>query len=228
MKVGTENKRQLYIAGVVGFFALLAIYPLYNEIFGGPAPTTVAPPPVIKDATPGNAVRTTTAANAGPSSKAVSAPPGFIVGGEKVAQRVGAGGGQLDPTLHMESMQVTESLVYTGLGRNIFAAGASAPVELAKVVKPIAPPRPVVQAPLMAQGPLPPPPPPPINLKFFGTATSASGVRRAFLLNGDDVFLASTGDIVQRRYRVVAISANSIQVEDIPNSNKQSLPMQPN
>jgi hypothetical protein len=32
--------------------------------------------------------------------------------------------------------------------------------------------------------------------------------------------------VVARRYRVVGISANSIQVEDIPNTNKQNLPLQ--
>ena len=50
-----------------------------------------------------------------------------------------------------------------------------------------------------------PPPPPPIDLKFFGTATAADGRRRAFLLHGEDVFLASDGDIVQRRYKVISI-----------------------
>jgi hypothetical protein len=66
-----------------------------------------------------------------------------------------------------------------------------------------------------------------VPYKFFGTVTSASGARRAFLLStsGDDVVVASAGDIVQRRYRVVSIEANSILIEDIPNTNKQSLPL---
>jgi hypothetical protein len=69
-----------------------------------------------------------------------------------------------------------------------------------------------------------PPPKPPINLKFFGTATQ-DGKKRALLLSGDDVFLAAPGDIVQRRYRIVSIAANSITVEDVPNSNSQNLPL---
>ncbi len=86
------------------------------------------------------------------------------------------------------------------------------------------------------RGPVVPPPPPraplvagpaPINLKFFGTATSLSGTRRAFLLIGDDVVLASVGDVVQRRYRIISIAANSILVEDIPNTNRQTLPLVP-
>ncbi len=226
MKVGTENKRQTQIAVVAGVLALGALYPLYNELFGGPSAPATPLPPVIRDATPGVAGGTVRA-GAASTAKGVTAPPGFVVGGEKAAQKVGVGGAQLDPTLHMEAMLVTEGLVYSGSGRNIFAAG-SVPQETVKVEVAKAPARPLVQIAQAPSGPPPVPPPPPINLKFFGTTTTAAGVRRAFLLNGDDVFLASTGDVVQRRYRVVSISANSIQVEDIPNTNKQSLPLQPN
>jgi len=126
----------------------------------------------------------------------------------------------------MEAMLRTEALEYSGTGRNIFAAGpaeAPPPVKMEQVKFP-------VRGPAV---PLPPPPqqgnivnaPPPINLKFFGTATSTNGTRRAFLLHGDDVILAGIGDVVERRYRIVSITANSILVEDIPNTNKQTLPL---
>jgi hypothetical protein len=75
-------------------------------------------------------------------------------------------------------------------------------------------------------GPTGPAAPPPIDLKFFGMATSTDGRRQAFLLHGDDVFLASKGDIVQRKYRVIDIGPNSIQVEDLSNNNRQTLPLQ--
>ena len=200
MRLGKEDKKKLILAGVLGFFALFAIYYLYDTLFGGTT-STAPPPPVI-----------------------VSAP----APGGKAAEKIATTSGQLDPTLHMEAMQVTESLVYSGSGRNIFAAGPPPAPPVQKVVAPIAPPRP--NLPVIAQGPPPPPPtcPPvcaPINLKFFGTSTSASGVRRAFLLQGDDVFLAAAGDVVQRRYRVVSVAANSIVIEDMPNTNKQTLPL---
>jgi hypothetical protein len=94
MKVGVENKKQMYIAGGLGFVALLALYPLYNELFGGPSTPATAPPPVIRDATPGGPVKIV-AGGSGTGAKGVSAPPGFVVGGAKAAQRVGSGGGQL-------------------------------------------------------------------------------------------------------------------------------------
>ena len=136
------------------------------------------------------------------------------------AKSVGTTSAQLDPTLKMGPMLVTERLVYSGSGRNIFSA-ASVPVE---IPNPIAPVRPKVVAPVYTPPPGPPPPPP-IDLKFFGTATAANGRRQAFLLHGQDVFLASDGDIVQRRYRVISVAANSIVVEDLPNNNRQTLPL---
>jgi len=124
--------------------------------------------------------------------------------------------------LQMGPMLVTEGLVYTGNGRNIFSANSVAVMVIPKMIAPARPQGPVVPQPVVQQGP---PPPPPIDLTFFGTVTSAAGKRRAFLLRGEDVFLASEGDVVQRRYKVGAVSANSVVVEDMTNNNKQSLPL---
>jgi len=135
----------------------------------------------------------------------------------------------LDPTLHMEAMLVTESLEYSGSGRNIFSA-SSAPV--VTIPNPITAARPkpglapvVVPCPPNCPPPPPPPPPPPIDLKFFGVETTADGTRQAFLLHDDSVFLASAGDVVLRRYRVVSIEAKSIRVEDMQYKNTQTLPL---
>ena len=137
------------------------------------------------------------------------------------AKSVGTTAASLDPTLKMGPMLVTESLVYSGSGRNIFSATA-APVD---IPKPIAPARPTKAAVPVFTPPPGPPPPPPIDLKFFGTETSQDGRTRAFLLNGEDVFLASPGDIVKRRYKVDSIKANAIVVEDLTDNNKQTLPL---
>jgi hypothetical protein len=140
---------------------------------------------------------------------------------------VGTTSAALDPTLHMDAMLVTESVVYDGTGRNIFSA-VSAPV--VAIPKPITAARPNAIAhieppkPPVAQSC--PPQCPPIDLKFCGYFESPStGQRRAILLHGDDQFLAYAGDIVMRRYHVTSISARSIEVEDMQNNNKQTLPL---
>lgn len=214
MKAGTEDKKKLMMAGVGGFCAIGALVYMYLSIFGGPStPPPVQGPPVITEAS--TSLPTAAPAGGVPAMAPMAAGPG--------AKKVATGVGQLDPTLHMEGMEATESLLYSGNGRNIFAPGPTPEQLLAAAPKPIAPARPGVTASAMPVN-LGPPPKPPILLKFFGTATQ-NGTRRALLLAGDDVFLASAGDIVQRRYRIVSIAANSIMVEDVPNSNSQSLPL---
>ncbi|MDW5264974.1 MULTISPECIES: hypothetical protein [Acidobacteriaceae] len=193
MKMGAEDKKKLRILVIVGVFALAAIVYMYTQLSTPDAARPVTTTVTVPVRTPARA-------------------------GE--AKNVGTAATHLDPTLHMKAMLVTESLVYSGSGRNIFSVN-SAPVVV--IPKAIASARP--RGPVGPVGPLGPPPPPPIDLKFFGTATSAKGVRRAFLLHGEDVFLASPGDIVQRRYKVGTISANSIVVEDLTDNNTQTLPL---
>lgn len=117
----------------------------------------------------------------------------------------------------------TESLVYSGSGRNIFSMTYTAPVEIPKNVPSARPGAAAAAA--VPMGPPPPPPPPPINLKYFGTAVRANGQRQAFLLQGEDVYLASVGDIVARKYRIVTISPTTIQVQDLVYNDTQSLPL---
>lgn len=207
---GKQQQNQIMLWSVLGVFVAACLIYLYSQ-FATPS----APPPVAPVATAPAA-----AAPAVKSGAVLSIPAGNVAGA--AAKNLGTTSAQLDPTLRMDAMLVTESLVYSGNGRNIFSA-SSAPVD---IPKPIAPVRKVpVGPPPPPPGPPPPPPPPPIDLKFFGTATGANGSRRAFLLHGDDVYLASDGDIVQRRYKVISISVGSILVEDLSNNNRQTLPL---
>jgi hypothetical protein len=195
--------------GLIAAFVLVAAVVLYYDFRDDTPPRPVAPAVVSAP------VKVAPAAKTG---AAVAVPPGRSAGA--AAKNLGTTSAQLDPTLRMEAMLVTESLAYSGNGRNIFSAN-SMPVDIPKPI-----------ASVRKAGPPPPPPPPPgppppppIDLKFFGTTTGADGRRDAFLLHGDDVFLASDGDIVQRKYKVISISANSILVEDMANNNRQTLPL---
>jgi hypothetical protein len=219
MKPGAENRKKTVIAGALGMVALICVVFVYNTLFGGsstPAPTA---PPVITSA-PANKAIASSSGNAEGSSTLAANAPGVA------AVKMATTSSSLDPTLDETAMLRTESLVYSGTGRNIFSATYTPPP--AEIKKPIVSVRP---GPIVAPPPPPPsgpPPPPPINLKFFGTAKRGNGKVQAFLLQGEDVYLAAEGDIVARKYKIVSISNASVRVTDLQNNNTQTLPLQMN
>lgn len=123
----------------------------------------------------------------------------------------------LDPTLRYEWLRASEDVKYEGTGRNIFQAQIDIP-------QPI---KPVVRENTAPQPPPGPPPPPPITLKFFGFANKPGEPRKVFLSEGDDVFIAGEGEIVDRRYKILRITPNSVEVEDVLNNNRQSIQLTP-
>lgn len=127
---------------------------------------------------------------------------------------------RLDPTLDLARLSVSEDIKYAGNGRNIFVAGSVAQIEK---------PKPGFVTDKAADAaihqPPPVPPPPPINLKFFGFANQPGETKKVFLSQGEDIFIAAEGDIVDRRYRVLHISTTTVDVEDVLNNHRQSLPL---
>jgi hypothetical protein len=216
--MGAADKDKIIRFGVIGGAVLAVVIYGYLQLR-----TPDVPPPMAAPV-----VTSAPAANAKPRTTSISGPtvPTSAVPKAADAAKVGTTASQYDPSLKMEAMLVTESLVYTGSGRNIFSAN-SAPL-LAAIPQPVAPVRPAGPMAPVAPQTYVAPPPAPIDLKFFGTETLANGTRQAFLLHGDDVFLAAPGSIVQRRYKIGVIAANSVEVEDMTNNNKQSLPLQKN
>jgi hypothetical protein len=199
MKAGTEDKKKLIAAGTFGLCAVL--YLGYTFLGGsGDAPST--PPPAATQTSP--AVSTNAVSPAARATARVTPS-------------------RLDPTLHPEGMLLTESLVYAGKGRNIFAPPGTSTesTKQAAIPKPIASPRFVPQTPVNTG----PPPPPPINLRYFGNATRKDGIRQAFLLQGEDVFIAGKGDIVSRRYKIGEVTARDVEVTDLTDNNTQRLPL---
>jgi hypothetical protein len=203
LKVGTEDKKKVYLASGLGLVMLILLGRFLWQTFG-PSPAPAAPPPTIvtapRPATP----------SSGPEETSTALP--YARQAVKVS-----GLASLDPTLHPEIMRQAESLEYTGTGRNIFSQFSAPPA----IPKPIAP----IRQAHVDTGPPPPPPPPPINLGFYGYAAEKTGQKQVFLLHGDDIFIASEGDVVDRRYRVLKIGTASVQVEDIPYHNTQTLPL---
>jgi hypothetical protein len=65
-------------------------------------------------------------------------------------------------------------------------------------------------------------------LRFYGFASKQGGKPRIFLLQGEEVYIASEGDVVARRYRVGQISPGAVMIQDMPNNNTQSIPLSQN
>lgn len=125
----------------------------------------------------------------------------------------------LDPTIRFDLLESAQGVKYAGKGRNIFRANSQP--EIPKPVTPPLNPKPGPQTPTtpVVTGP------PPINLKFFGVASRQGEAQRVFLSEGESIFVAREGDIVDSRYKVVKINPQSVEIEDLLNNNRQSIPL---
>jgi hypothetical protein len=195
VKLGVENRKQVIALAVLGALALVM---LGRALWpSSPEAVPVAAPTTSSSTAVRPGIRRTASGKVVP----VVAP-------------------RLDPTLDLTLLSQSEEIKYAGNGRNIFVAGSMAVIPTPKGNG--------TDTQVAGGGPrpLPPiPPPPPITLKFFGFANRPGETKKAFLSQGEDVFIAAEGDIVDRRYRVLHISPTTVDVEDVINNNRQSLPL---
>jgi hypothetical protein len=198
VQLGLENKKKTMWAAVLGVIAVL--YCAYQFV------------PMFLSSSPDSSAQA-----AAPVAPRVSATRPGTKG--KKQSRVDS----LDPTLRLDLLAASEQTQYEGNGRNIFVSqpdevhipvpvknGTAEGGEAAK---------PSYVTPTL-------PPPTPIPLKFFGFASKVGEQKKIFLSQGEDVWVAGEGEIINRRYKVIHISPNSVEMQDVVNSGPpQNIPL---
>ncbi len=139
----------------------------------------------------------------------------------------------VDPTLRLEELAALRGVAIEGGTRSLFELSAAPPAEVSlKDPAPIKP-KPVLVGPVAPPAPPAPPPDPkapPIPLKFYGfvNQSKGGGDKRAFFLDGEDIVIATEGDMIKKRYKIIRIGINSATVEDtqFKSNNQQTLPLE--
>ena len=126
--------------------------------------------------------------------------------------------GEYDPALELDLLAKVQGITYQGSGRNIFQYHTP----VAPIPEPAA--NAVTTSAAKRSGSAPPPP---IPLKYYGYAHKPNETaKKAFFLDGEEIFIATEGETVNKRYKIIKIGVNTVEVEDLVNKNKQTLPLQ--
>ncbi|HEV2400936.1 MAG TPA: hypothetical protein VGS27_28640 [Candidatus Sulfotelmatobacter sp.] len=204
MQLGLENKKKTMWAAILGVVALLVFaYELIPLFTGSSTPNS-------------------SAQAAAPSL--IHTPPPRPAGRAAVKLGKKAQVESLDPTLRLDLLANSEKTQYEGNGRNIFVSQAEdvkieTPKGTGATDRTTNTTQDAYRLPTV-------PPAPPIPLKFYGFASSPGEPKRVFLKMGEDVFVAGEGEIVNRRYKVMRISNNSVEIQDMVYSGPpQNIPL---
>jgi hypothetical protein len=133
--------------------------------------------------------------------------------------------GEDNPRIRWEELDRAQKTEYKSNGRNPFSPNA--PPSLADVKR-------ENDAKLHQPPPLPPPPPPPPtraqappNLKYFGYGTVPNGSpRRAFITDGEDIFIVSEGDTLLGRYRILKVGNSILEFQEISSGLPGTMPLE--
>jgi hypothetical protein len=241
MKLGTENKRNVVILAVL---AVVAAYLLYANVLApvsgassGEASSSAPPTPPVVTPSPSAPSPDGAEVRVGPPAAAPRQVSSRIQSDEfhptlrakRPEDRIDPT--RIDPTLRLDLLAKVQAVDLAGGARNLFQFAPPPP-------KPDALKGPEPN--ILPKAPAPPgsekkeaakpaeAPPPPITLKYYGySILRDNGSKTAFFLDGDDIVMATEGDVVKKRYRVVRIGVSSVVMEDTESKRQQTLPLQP-
>jgi len=197
MKLGTENRNKVIAAAAAPIVvAVVLMAARFSGLVSSPA---AVPQP------------TTVAADLPPDRLAQGSASGNLGGGLKEHTTQ-----SLDPPLRSGLLRSSEDTKSEGTEKNIPTLLVEPPKAQAALARPVRP---------QPQPAHVPAPPPPIPLKYYGYGVPLGGAQRIFLMNGDDLFIAKEGDIVDGRYKVVRISPAAVEMLDVLSNQQQSIPL---
>ena len=120
-----------------------------------------------------------------------------------------------NPELQRWKLDESRRTEYKSSGRDVFSQTMpAAPVVRApEPVRNVGPQLPVE----------PPPPTLPANMKFFGYGTVPNGTsKRAFLSDGEEVYIVGEGDTLLGRFRILRIGNASLEFEELGSGRRNS------
>lgn len=125
-----------------------------------------------------------------------------------------------NPALRLDLLNRLKKLQYQGSHRNIFSTVAAPPVSAAPPPTAVAPP-PVNS--IVPTGPAPLV----VPATFYGFVTDArTGTRRAFFMEGENVYIIGVGETLLGRFRLVQIGNSSVELEEINTGRRATLTME--
>lgn len=142
--------------------------------------------------------------------------------------------GDVDPTLRLDLLARLQSIEQGGNDRNLFELGAAPAPEMTDdqgrpIKHVIIPTKPIPQAPAVTANSEDPMANVNIPLKYYGFSKPVGKAQgnRGFFLDGDNVLVASEGEVVKQRYLVVELTATSARIEDTEVKKGKSIPIVP-
>jgi hypothetical protein len=125
-----------------------------------------------------------------------------------------------NPALKLELLERLKKLQYQGSHRNIFSSVAPPSASGAPLAVTAPPP---ITAPGGPSGPAPLV----VPATFYGFVTDAqTGMRRAFFIEGENVYIIAVGEMLLGHYRLVQIGNSSVELEETSTGRRATLTME--
>ncbi len=136
--------------------------------------------------------------------------------------------GDVDPTLRLDLLARLHSVEPVTNGRSLFESGPGPQAaSLTKVTGPPIIPKPLPPGSQTATASAAPAFTIPLKYYGFVKPTAKGESSRGFFLDGDNVLVASEGELLKQRYLVVALTPTNVRLEDVQLKQGQTLQVVP-